>query len=366
MRSGPRHGRLAFGQQDRVVSKRSGLLSWKLRRHPLFPAYLSLIAVCFFWGTTYLGIRMALESFPPLALVSLRFVISGGLLLAVALAAGVPIPRGRPLAVSALAGVLILGIGNCCLTIAELWIPSGLAALMITVSPFWMVGLESLMPGGERLRAPTVLGMLVGLAGSALLVAPDLSGSATGGKLLQGFLLLQLGCVSWSFGSIYQRRHSAPAHPLAASALQQLAAGLAFAPLAWLIPEAPIRWNFRGAAAIAYLVIFGSIVGYSAYIYALRRLPVALVSIHSYVNPVVAVILGWLFYREPFSLREGFAMAIIFAGVALVKLSSPREGASIPVEDARAQRSAQRGREREGQEAYQQREQEVSRVSQDL
>jgi len=337
-----------------------------LRRDPLVAAYVSLAAVCFFWGTTYLGIRMALESLPPLVLVSSRFLISGGLLLAFARWRGAPWPPKRQLPVSAIAGVLILGVGNCCLTIAELWVPSGLAALMITVSPFWMVGIEALMPGGERLRGATVAGMLVGLAGSALLLAPELTGAVRGRGLIEGFLLLQLGCASWSFGSIYQRRRSAPEHPLMSSALQQLAAGLFFLPPAVLIPHGPVRWSAPGVAAVAYLIVFGSIVGYSAYLYALRRLPVAVVSIYSYVNPVVAVALGWLFYREPFGLREAAAMAVIFAGVALVKLSSPRDRASMLTEQARAQRPAQRSGDREGEKTEQQGEAELQRIAHDF
>jgi len=299
------------------------VLPWGLRRHPLFKAYLALVAICFFWGTTYLGIRMALESFPPLLLVSLRFTVSGSIMLAAAWLARARLPRGRDLAISAFTGFLILGVGNACLTVAELWIPSGLAALIISVSPFWMVGIEALLPGGERLHRSSMLGMLVGLAGAALLVSSDVTGASFGGGLLRGFLLLQLGNAAWSFGSIYQRRQSTPAHPIVTGAVQQLAAGLAFLPAALLAPSHPVRWSFRGAAALVYLIIFGSIVGYSAYVYALAHLRVAVVSIYPYVNPVVAVFLGWLFYREPFGPREAAAMAIIFAGVLLVKRSTP-------------------------------------------
>ena len=314
------------------------MLPWELRAHPFFWAYAALGAVCFFWGATYLGIRMALEAFPPLALVSARFLISGSLLLAAALLAGARLPRGRELAVSGVTGLFILGAGNACLTFAELWIPSGLAALIITVSPFWMAGMEALMPGGERLHGPTLMGMVVGAIGAALLVGPDMTGA--GGALWRGFLLLQIGCACWAWGSIYQRRHVTETHPLIASALQQLAAGLAFLPPALLVREHPIVWNPRGVGALLYLIVFGSIVGYSAYLYALRRLPVALVSVYSYVNPVVAVALGWLFYREPFGARETLAMAVIFAGVALVKASSAPRAASVLAEDAGPQRAA--------------------------
>lgn len=301
------------------------MLTWELRRHPHFKAYAALAAVCFFWGTTYLAIRMALESFPPLLLVSARYLISGGLMLAAARAAGAHIPRGPELARAALCGLFILGVGNGCLVFAQQHIPSGMAGLILTISPFWMVGVEALLPGGDRLHGPTIFGMAVGLAGAALLFAPDSAGIDL--NLLYGFLLLQLGMAGWSFGSIYQRRQANLAHPVIVGAVQQLAAGVAFIPLTLLGREHPVIWSARGVGALAYLVVFGSIVGYSAYAYALDRLPVAIVSIYPYVNAVVAVALGWLFYREPFGVKQAAAMAVIFTGVALVKRSALRPAA---------------------------------------
>ncbi len=266
---------------------------------------------------------MALEWFPPLLLVCVRFVLSAAIMLAGCLWFRVHVPRGRELWRTAFNGVLVLGIGNGCLTFAELWIPSGLAALFITVSPFWMVGIEALDPQGERLHGPMIAGMLVGLLGAALLVAPDVMRFGLGGNAVQGFLILQLGCCGWALGSIIQRRQAQRAHPFVSGAVQQLAAGLVFLPLAAGIPEHPVAWSTRGVASLLYLVLFGSIVGYSAYVYVLGKLPVPIVSIYTYINPVVAVSLGWLFYREPFGRRELSAMMIIFTGVALVKAFTP-------------------------------------------
>ena len=281
--------------------------------------------MCFFWGTTYLGIRMALESFPPLVLVSVRFLLAGSILLVFALVRGLYIPRGRELASNFFSGLLLLGIGNSCLVFAELLIPSGLAGLIVTISPFWLVGAEALLPGGVRLHLPTIGGMIVGLAGAGLLFTNDLSAGAIDRKMLEGFLLLQIGMAAWSFGSIFQRRQSGKAHPIIAAGVQQLAVGLIALPLALAIPEHPIHWSARGVLALLYLVCFGSIVGYSAYAYALDRLPVAILSVYPYVNAIVAVGLGWLFYREPFGVREAVAMVVIFAGVAVVKrYASPR------------------------------------------
>jgi len=289
-----------------------------LSRHPLFVPYLALAAVCLFWGTTYLTIRMSLESFPSLTLVAVRFLISGTFTLGFAWYRGLHIPRGKELAVSCLAGLGTLGIGNVTLVFAETLVPSGMASLIVSMSPFWMVGVEALLPGGESLHGPTIWAMALGLAGSMLLVTPG-GGAGPSHKLVLGFLIQQIGMAGWSFGSIYQRRKAGKAHPVVAGGIHQLAAGLAVVPFAWLVPHDAIHWSTRGVGALLYLVVFGSLVGYSAYVYVMDRLPVAVVSIYSYVNAVVAVALGWLFYREPFGLRELAAMAVIFASVALVK-----------------------------------------------
>lgn len=281
------------------------------------------MAVCFFWGTTYLGIRMSLESFAPLQLVCTRYVISGSLMVLFAAAKGLYLPKGRELGAACFTGFLTLAVGNGALVFSELLIPSGIAGLITTISPFWMVGAEALLPGGERLHAPTIGGMVMGLLGAALLFTPERGTHGLDRSLLNGFLILQIGMAGWSFGSIYQRRKSGKAHPVVVGGMQQLTAGLMLAPFALLIPAHPVHWSTRGVMALLYLVVFGSIVGYSAFAYAMDRLPVAIVSVYSYVNAIVAVTLGWLFYREPFGLREAIAMVIIFASVATVKRFAP-------------------------------------------
>src|SRR5690349_14317935 len=137
---------------------------------------------------------MALESFPPVALVSVRYIISGSLLMLFVKARGVYLPRGRELAAACFSGCLTLGIGNLALVLSEVLIPSGIAGLIITISPFWMVGVEALLPGGERLHAPTIAGMAVGLGGACLLFTPD-AGGGLNQRLVSGFALLQVGIV---------------------------------------------------------------------------------------------------------------------------------------------------------------------------
>ena len=282
--------------------------------------YAALAAVCFFWGTTYLGIRMALESFPPLLLVAVRFLASGTILLGWAWWKGWALPPWRELVRTCLFGFMLLGVANGCLTFAETWIPSSLAALFLTTAPFWLVGMEALMPGGERLTTALVLGLLVGLAGVVMLVLPGDGALVMGPNLWKGFLVLQVGSFFWNAGSIFQRRWRATTHPLLTGALQQTAAGLVYLVAALVVPERPVTLSTTGIAGLLWLVTFGSIVGYSAYIYSLETLPVSLVSIYTFINPVVAVTLGKLFYDEPFGKKEITAMAIIFAGVLIVKL----------------------------------------------
>ncbi|HML18021.1 MAG TPA: EamA family transporter, partial [Bryobacteraceae bacterium] len=252
---------------------------------------------------------MALEAFSPTALVAIRYTISGLTMLIGAKMSGAHLPRGRELWSTAGFGVVTLGIGNGCLSFAEQWIPSGLAALFISTSPFWLVGVEALAPHGEKLHAPTIKGMLVGIAGIAFLVAPLGTGVGARSAVVGAFLLLQLGCAGWAAGSIAQRKQVSRAHPFVSGAVQQFATGIVFS-IAAILRHEPIRWSARGAAAVVYLIIFGSVVGYSAYCFAMSRLPVAIASIYTYINPIVAVLLGFIVYREPFGTREAIAMAI--------------------------------------------------------
>lgn len=280
---------------------------------------MALLAVYFFWGTTYLGIRMALEAVPPVLLIGSRYVLSGGIILVIALLVGAKLPAGRELWLTSLYGVIALGGGNGALVFAEQWIPSGIAALFVTTSPFWMVGIEALRRTGDRIRASTLAGIGIGFLGILVLVGPSATGAGMGPVLIQGFLVLQLGAFSWCLGSVLQKGQPTKAHPVVSGAIQQLATGLAVLPLTLVTHEHPVHWKSRGIWAFAYLVVFGSIVGYSAFIYAMEHLPVAVVSTYAYVNPVVAVFLGWLFYREPFGMREMFAMCLVLIGVLIVK-----------------------------------------------
>ena len=292
-------------------------------RHASTSAYFALVAVSFFWGTTYLAIRISIETLPPAFVIFVRFTLSGAILLVIARLRGAHLPRGRELWSACACGAIILGIGNAAAFYAEQIIPSGLAGLFTTLSPFWMTGLEALM-GGEPLHLPTIFGMVIGFGGTALLVLPKGGSGTAGHATLIGFGIIQFGVVGWTLGSLIQRRQPIKAHPIVIGGVQQLAAGLLYLPVTLFVPERAMVFSQRSMLAVLYLVVFGSIVGYSAYIFAMDRLPIAIVSVYPYINAVVAMFVGWLFFREPFGMRELAAMLVIFSGVAIVKWQNGR------------------------------------------
>ncbi len=283
------------------------------------------------WGTTYLGIRISLESIPPLFLIAGRYVISGSILLAAAALGGAKLPRGRELFYTAICGIICIGIGNGLLAIAELWIPSGLAALFYTTSPFWMVGIDALLPGGKRPLISTMGGLVVGLVGVVFLIAPAAIHQGLGSRTVAAFFLLQISGIGWVLGSLLQKRVHTRSQPFVSGAVQQAAAGLAMFIPAVLFERLPHAISMRSSLAVAYLIIFGSLVGFSSFIYAMARLPVPIVSIYTFVNPVVALFLGWLFFREPFGYSDLVAMIVIFAGIVLVRWSESNRRATLAV-----------------------------------
>jgi drug/metabolite transporter (DMT)-like permease len=288
-----------------------------------FTAYSSWAAVCFFWGTTYLAIRVGLETFTPMLFAGLRFLIAGGLLFFImSRQRNVRLPSGREWLDLGVVGLLLLGVGNGAVVWAEQWVPSGMAALLVATSPFWVAVLERMRRNGERVGARGVVGMLVGFGGLALLVAPQLLGASLNGFYLAGVLVIQLACLSWTVGSMYAKQRPTGVSPLMAAAVQMLLAGVVLTLVGTLAGEwGEIRFSARSLGSLAYLVVFGSIVAYSAYTYAIQKLPLSLVSTYSYVNPLVALVLGWLILSEALGWRELIAAAIILSGVALVKAS---------------------------------------------
>ena len=302
-------------------------------------ALAAFAVVCLVWGTTYLAIRIAIETIPPLALTAIRFIIAGLVMAAIAVWRGEKLPRdGHTLANLALVGFLMVGMGNLAVVWAEQWVPSGLAALFVATAPFWMVVIEAFRSHGERLDLPSGIGMLLGFAGVAMLVTPGGAGPSWNGWFLAGALAIQVGSIAWQLGSVRGKYNLQHVPLMASASLQMLFGGVIVGVVSLAIGE-PARFviSVRTFLALAYLTLFGSVLAYSAYVYALAKLSTTKVSLYAYINPVVAVILGWLILDEALTPMSVAAMIIILGGVALVQSAGFRRKpihAPATVEDA--------------------------------
>jgi drug/metabolite transporter (DMT)-like permease len=287
-------------------------------------AFLAWVFVCLVWGTTYLAIRIALETVPPLLMGGMRFIVAGALLIAVLKLRGERMPPARSLPALIVLGILLLGFGNGGVVWAEQTVPSGLTAVLVAMSPFWMVGIDALTAHGERITGRRAAGLIIGFCGIVLLVGPEIHVGESGRAFLGGVVAAQLACFGWALGSTYSRRrgHTAARDEsvLVTAAFEMLFGGLFLMTIGTLRGEAGmLTFNVRTAMALAYLIVFGAVGGFTAYAYALKHLPIATVSLYAYVNPVIAVALGTVILKEAFNARLGVAAAIVLVGMALVR-----------------------------------------------
>lgn len=311
-------------------------------------ALLAWVAVCVIWGTTYLGIRISLETMPPALMGGLRWLIAGGLLAGFLLVRGDPLPGPSRWPGIALMAFLLLGLGNGGVVVAELWVPSGLAAVFVATSPFWMAAVESALRDGERLTRVTAAGLVLGFTGIVVLVWPELAlENAASRHFLLGVVALQVASFGWALGSAYSRRHARQDNVLGTTALQMFAGGLLMTFVGTARGEwADLWFTSRSGWALAYLATVGAIGGFVAYTYALRHLPMSFVSLYAYINPVIAVALGVLVLGEPFDGRIAVAAALVFAGVAVVRWrpgAGPAAAATEPTLDAAGRDAAGTG-----------------------
>ncbi len=283
----------------------------------------ALGAVYVIWGSTYLAIRFAVETLPPFLMAGTRFVVAGTLLYAWRRAVGFARPSAAQWRAAAVVGGLMLLGGNGGVVWAEQWIESGTAALLVASVPFWMVLLDWLRPGGRPPRAAVWLGILVGFAGVLILLGQP----ETGPRYLAGGIVVVLAAIAWAAGSLYSRAAVLPA-PLLATSMQMLTGGALLLVAGLVTGEAagldPATFSTRSVLALAYLIVFGSLIGYSAYVWLLRVTAPALASTYAYVNPVVAVLLGWLLADERMNARVVVATMVIVGGVALITTTRSR------------------------------------------
>lgn len=285
-------------------------------------AYGALAVVCIVWGTTYLGIRLAVATFPPLFFSALRLLLTSGLIFILMhkrirwseFSAGM-------IKQQAMAGLFMFAVGSGMVSMAEVGISSGMASIIGAMSPVWVILFNRFMNPGSRITSGLVLGTCTGLTGIALIFGDfDLTQDHT---TLWGATCMFIAGLAFAGGSVWIKNKKLVAEPFGAAGIQMLSGGLVLVPLSLATENwSVIHFDLQSILVIGYLVVFGSLVGYFCYLYAIRRLPVTLVSVYSYVNPVVAVLLGWLILAEPINNRMVMGMVITLTGVYLVNRGS--------------------------------------------
>lgn len=289
-------------------------------------AYLAFIAVCLIWGTTYLAITVALETVPVLLVAGLRWMFAGVVMSALMLGSGRGLPGRRMWGPLALLGFLMNVLGNGLVVYAQQYVASGLTAVLIATTPFWTALVERFLPNGERFSKRALFGLGLGFSGIVVLVWPEAAEGAdsaeravNGMNFILGVIAIQLACIGWVFGTAYARRHALGDSPFRSTALQMVFSGsMLLAAATWHGDWQALSFNGRTIAAMLYLSIAGSLVAYSAYIYAIQHLRLSLVSLYAYINPIIAVALGTLLLAEPFTTRIAVAAALVLIGTWIV------------------------------------------------
>ena len=296
-------------------------------------------AVYVIWGSTYLFIRIAVETMPPLLMAGVRFLVAGGVLLAVTRrlpgAAGVTMGR-REWRAAAIAGALLLFAGNGGVSYGEQYVPSGVVALMVATVPLF-IALLSAIALGRRLRPLAIVGIGAGLLGTAILIRPGAGGSADLGHML----LVLASPLCWAIGSLYATRAPLAKHVLVATAMEMLCGGVLLVAAGLALGEAgAVHLSHVSVAAwlsVLYLIVFGSLVAFSAYVWLLGKVATTAVATYAYVNPLVAVLLGWAVLGEHITAQTVIAAALIIVAVVLIlsrPASTSEHAPRVPVKDA--------------------------------
>ena len=282
---------------------------------------IAFAAVYFVWGSTYLAIKYGIETIPPFLMGATRFLVAGLLLYAFARSRGGRAPDARDWRSAAITGILMLGAGNGGVMWAEQTVPSGVVALIVSTVPIFIVLLDWLRPAGKRPTLAVFAGLAIGLAGMVILVGPRaIVGQGHVDSI--GTLVLLVGTASWALGTILTRGSRRSGAPLVYASLQMLAAAVALLVMSLGMGE----WrgfsigavSLKSALSWVYLILAGSIIGYTAYVYLLGQVSAAKAATYAYVNPIIAVVLGWAFASEPIGWRTIIAAIVTLAGVAMI------------------------------------------------
>lgn len=289
------------------------------------------IAVCMLWGSTYLAIRIGVSAFPPELFGGVRFVIAGALMLLFARLRGLEFPTNmKSIRDQSIVGLFLLLGGNGLIVWAEQWVHSGVTSLLVATIPLFMAVIELFIPGRPRIDFKGWLGLIIGFSGVAILV---LSNSGESSLDIKGAIAILLAAFLWATGSVYSKGFKPTGSVVSNIGIQMLAGGIGLLIVGISIGElSRVSLSAKGIAALLYLIVFGSWIGYSSYIYVLQKWPAAKAGTYAYVNPPVAFLLGALVLGEPFTITVLFSTVIILVGVLLVQLSKTNSTVKVPIE----------------------------------
>lgn len=287
-----------------------------------YKALFSLLSIYIIWGTTYLAIRIGVHDLPPVLFTGLRWLVAGPIMFTFLFLRKHKLPSKEDLKHLAIIGLLLLGGGNGFVVFAEQWVPSGLTALLITTVPFWVVGIESFYPVKKKINSLIIVGLILGLIGVLLIFGGDLN-KIFDPSYIKGVIGLMIAVFLWSIGTVYSKHKKVSVHPLMGASIEMIIAGVLITLFGLIIGEGnSFHFTNESFLAYLYLVVFGSLVGYGSYIYAIAHLPISLVSTYAYVNPIIALFLGWLILGEPITIWIFIASIVILVGVTLIKKGS--------------------------------------------
>ncbi|MGB4972813.1 MAG: EamA family transporter, partial [Cyclobacteriaceae bacterium] len=266
--------------------------------------YLALAVVCIAWGTTYLALRIGVLEFPPFLFSALRQIIAGILLIGGLMLFGkVKLPEKSVLINQAIGGFFMITLGNGLVGWAEVHVPSGVAAIICSMVPIWVILINLVIAKDEKPTFPIVMGLAIGLSGIILIFGENLAGFAVSGYIW-GVIFIIVANLGWAAGSIWMKRKNQESNPFLNAGLQMLFGGLLLLPISLAFDDLQtIQWSGNVIYSLLYLILVGSIAAYGCYSYAIKKLPVTIVTLYAYINPIVAVLLGWAVLGEILNLR---------------------------------------------------------------
>jgi drug/metabolite transporter (DMT)-like permease len=282
-------------------------------------AYFALAVVCVLWGTTFLALRIGVMDIPPFLFTVLRQVIAGSLLTgAILLFTKIKLPSKAQVVEQALGGFFLVSIGNGLVGFAEVHVPSSIAAIICSMMPVWVILINLFTTGDERPTFPVVMGLAIGLSGIILIFGENLGDFGNPGYVW-GIVVIFIANMGWAYGSIRMKKKNQQSNAVLNAGLQMLFGGLFLVPVSLIFEDySNLQWTTDATYSLIYLILFGSVAAYACYSYAVKKLPMTIVTLYAYINPIVAMILGALILGEKFNVRMGIAMVVTIAGIYIV------------------------------------------------